>query len=470
MSTHFTSTRSYTQDSNGKALQMEFGDSRLSNSLALITYHADCGYSETELIPSVLARLRTAVHELIHHCTSTDKSSYVQYICHLLIRVGSFLEKLIIPALDRCLERPRDCVSQLIVKEVQEFVGVVFMFTNPLKNPQLFFDDNDDVPGNDRLKALSSTVEVLIDKCKQLHAAFSSLYIKPSCEDGPDYQTSDNCTPSMVWNMWLDESLSMVSRIVEYLVTSTVPTYAVFEMLRAAFESPGTHKADLIQYLLFLDYFEEIDSKLASRRTSEFYENEKELIRMPLYLFIRAYFAAKYPDFSNEVCTNMLLNFQRVYSEIYDEKIEFVLKDEDNNVIYKRVGDGFDSLDEEDEKLPIAVKLRGLTEELKAKDRLKKDLDGQQLDVPPQETEETGGASDDWSTMGTETCRRYEALQKGATSSNYSENGYEANCPDLEPQESRTDWRKGYLYMKRKGCIKCKLFPWHSHKVVAYRR
>lgn len=322
---------------SGRLYQRTFGDTRLSNSLALIVYLAHCGFSDIDSIPNVLMNLKSAIYELLVHCVSVDKATYTHYIQQLLRKTDVLITRLIIPALKKIAEHPELVVTQQIIKEVHELVLLLYGFTNPLKIPGVLLDDHG-VEGPHGLRLLSFHTTTLLAVSRKLQASLHSQIQKSGCEVGSE--VGPNNTPLNMWNDWVAQSLLMVTKLIVTILNNTVPTATVFIYFEDLMRSRLLDILDLEYFDEFLSHFQKINKFAKTQRNSALFDAQRHLIQEHYLLVIRSF-----PCHPLSWCTvtqtiDYLQVFIDIYNDIYEDKLLIEkLADRHESTVVKRIVD-----------------------------------------------------------------------------------------------------------------------------------
>lgn len=322
---------------NGRHYQRTFGDTRLSNSLALIAYLAQCGFSDVESIPAVLTNLKSAIYELLLHCVSIDRTTYTHYIQQLLRKSEILISRLIIPALKKILEKPELVVSQHIIKEVHELVHLLYGFTNPLKIPGVLSDDHS-VDGPHGLRLSSFHTTTLLAVARKLQTALNGQIKNTGLDLGK--VVGPNNTPLNMWNEWMSQSLRMVTKLIVTILNNTVPTATVFIYFKSLMRCKGLDILDLEYFDEFLCHFQRINTFAKTQANSALFDAQRNLIQEQYLSVIRSF-----PCHPLSWCTvsqtvNYLQVYIDIYNDIYDDKLLIEkLADRHESTVVKRVVD-----------------------------------------------------------------------------------------------------------------------------------
>lgn len=300
---------------SGRFYQRTFGDTRLSNSLALIAYLAQCGFSDTESIPAVLTNLKNAIYELLLHCVSVDRPTYTHYIQQLSRKLEVLITRLIIPALLKTLENPGLVVGQLIIKEVHELVNLLYGFTNPLKIPGVLSDDHS-IDGPHGLRLSSFHTVTLLTVARKLQTALNS-----QIKTGELKPVGSNSTPLNMWNEWMALLLLMVTRLIVTILNNTVPTATVFVYFEDLLRLEGVGILDLEYFDEFLSHFQRIHEFAKTQKNSALFDAQCLLIKDHFLLVIRSF-----PCHPLSWCTaaqtvNYLQVYIDVFNDVYNDKL-----------------------------------------------------------------------------------------------------------------------------------------------------
>lgn len=324
---------------NGRLYQRTFGDTRLSNLLALIAYLAQCGFSDVETIPAVLTHLKSAIYELLLHCVSIDRPTYAHYIQQLLRKLDILITRLIIPALKQTLERPDLVVTQLIIKEVHELVTLLYGFTNPLRIPGVLSDDQS-IEGPHGLRVSSFHTTTLLSVTRKLQAALNSQIKVPGSASDFDKGIGPNNTPLNLWNDWMAQSLNMVTKLIVTILNNTVPTATVFIYFEDLMRNKGLAFLDLEYFDEFLCHFQRINAFSKTQANSALFDSQRRLIQEHFLLVIRMFPCHPLSWCTVSQAVNYLQMYIDVYNDIYEDKLLIEkIADKHESTVVKRVVD-----------------------------------------------------------------------------------------------------------------------------------
>lgn len=440
----------------------KFADSRLTTSLALITYLADCGYSEFDSIPAVLSRLKEALFTLLRHCIAAEREVYTEYIQMLLKKTDILVGKLIVRALSECVAHVELAVCQQVIREAHELVILLYSLTNPLKIPGILSEDYG-LAGPHGLRVSSFQTNHLLMAARELQEAIAPLVREA------ENRTEDNGTPAQLWNSILVASLKSVSKLTITVLNNSVPTSVVFLYFQALLKSPRLNLLDLEYFEEFLAHFQNIDLALKHDDTPLF-DLQKSMIKEHFHEIIKAF-----PYYPLTWCTtaqtiNYLQIFIDTYNTIYDEDlvIEYLFDDDlgkESTVVqrwsnYKLQGHYMRQVREEKPPVPDFVKYfesetdlsHGFSPGIQAGSPVANEEAVQRCQNPPQQ---------EWNFTAA-AAPKYEPQEPHFVKVHHLNDEVAEQVRNL-----RSDFETKYGYNKVKftslECIKCKYIPWHKH-------
>ncbi|QWU89558.1 hypothetical protein CA3LBN_003906 [Candidozyma haemuli] len=458
---------------SGRFYQRAFGDTRLSNSLALIVYSAQCGYSDTDSIPAVLISLKNAIYESLLHCVSVDRPTYTHYIQQLSKKSDVLITRLIIPALTKTSEQPGLVVGQSIIKEVHELVNLLYGFTNPLKIPGVLSDDHS-VDGPHGLRLSSFHTVTLLSVARKLQSALNSQIMA-----GDTKVVGSNSTPLNMWNEWMASSSSMVTRLIVTILNNTVPTATVFVYFEDLLRQEGVDILDLEYFDEFLSHFQRINDFAKTQKNSALFNAQRLLIQDHFLRVIRSF-----PCHPLSWCTaaqtvNYLQVYIDIYNDVYNDKLLIEkLADQHESTVVKRAIDS--------DEVPDGHFLNYLSRSRLASKEVPVFVKYFEEDSDSTETREKELRVPVSQPKNSESFRK--ASQKNV---DCYLNGTAANSSRFSSQNHRKDLPQDPIYLKvfrlneevahevrelramveeqihkgsRRSCWKCKCVPWHKHR------
>lgn len=296
----------------------ELNDMTLSQTLALIKYIGMCGYSEFDSIHIVLARLSKAIMVLLKHCVRADKDEYCEFIYALLKGSDVVVEKLIIRAVNACTRRVHLGNCHLIIKEVHSLAALIYCLTNPLNLPSVLTKDYG-LKSWHGLSVSSLQTNYLLEAADNLRNAlleyFDTLEID-ECDE-----SSVNITPLKLYSSIVLDSIDMASKLMETIVTNTVPTNVTFRYFQDLLASTSVQITDIENFESFIGHFQKVDDLAKLFASTPLYDLQKKLIK-PTFLEIIGEFPSVQPTWCTPAqAVNYLQAFIDVYNTVYDEDL-----------------------------------------------------------------------------------------------------------------------------------------------------
>lgn len=295
----------------------ELSDMTLSQTLALIKYVGMCGYLEFDSIHIVLARLSKAIMVSLKHCVRADKDEYCEFIFALLRSSDVVVEKLVIRAINACAKRVELTHCHLIIKEVYNLALLIYSLTNPLNLP-LLVSNSYGLQSWHGLSVLSLQTNFLLEATNNLQSALVDYYDALDADNEP---SSVNVTPLKLYAAIVLESIDFALRLMETIVTNTVPTNVTFQYFKEVLKSDDVQITDIENFEKFIAHFLKVDALAALMAATPLYDLQKKLIK-PTFTEIIGDFASVQPNWCTPAqMINYLQEFIDVYNSLYGEDL-----------------------------------------------------------------------------------------------------------------------------------------------------
>lgn len=295
----------------------ELSDMTLSQTLALIKYIGMCGYLEFDSIHIVLARLSKAIMVSLKHCVRADKDEYCEFIFALLRSSDVVVEKLVIRAINACAKRVELTHCHLIIKEAYNLALLIYSLTNPLNLP-LLISNSYGLQSWHGLSVLSLQTNFLLEATDNLQNALIDYYDALDADNEP---SSVNMTPLKLYSAIVLESIDFALRLMETIVTNTVPTNVTFQYFREVLKSDDVQITDIENFDKFIAHFLKVDALASLMAATPLYDLQKKLIK-PTFTEIIGDFASVQPNWCTPAqVINYLQVLIDVYNSLYDEDL-----------------------------------------------------------------------------------------------------------------------------------------------------
>lgn len=294
-----------------------FGDSKLTVSLALITCLADSGFKQFDAICAVLNQVKITILALMRYCIEVDHDAYADYVQALSRKVDVVLSKLVTPALAQCAANVAKLECQHVIQNVSELVELIYNFANPLKIRGILVDYGLSGPNGVHIPSLE-TNRLLATSRKLQNALFQETQFLRLQTD--DVSRLLNKTPTTLFVAQLVSASHLVSLLTLTIINNTVPTSVVFLYFLDLLRKESLTILDLEYFEEFLAHFARINdqTKLESAPLFDFH---KEIIKDHFLQVIETFPSRPLCWATPAQAINHLQAFIDVFNEVYEEEI-----------------------------------------------------------------------------------------------------------------------------------------------------
>lgn len=448
--------------------QYRLSDFQLSQTLALIKYVGQCGYSEFDTIHVVLARLRASIVVLLRRCVHADRQEYSEFVYALLKSTDVVIEKLIIRALANCSKRVSLSSCHLIIREVYNLVRLVYSLTNPLNLPRILTEEYG-LSSQHGLSVSSLRTNMLLDATHRFQKALVAYY--DTLEADMSVESLVNMTPLRLYTSILVYTMDLTSKLMVTITTNAVPTHVTLLYYKDLLSQQDVPITDIEHFEAFISHFQKVDDLAAHHKNTPLYDVQKELIK-PTFLEIIASFPVHPLLWCTPIQTlNYLQMFIDVYNKVYGEDLiiervwsltmnmeSTVIKKERNMVPISNhqpldplpvpeFVSHFDGPDSGSWNMIFSPRA----------EKQQTDPDSCVTDGMPESGDIPRSALLEW------------AIDYVPTDKNYSR-VFELNelvAQDVKATRAEYEKQIGYskVWLRDPKCFRCKYFPWHRHKL-----
>lgn len=294
----------------------DFADVTLSQTLALVKYIGQCGYSDFDTVHIVLARLRNAIVVLLKRCVRAKGEEYSEFIYALQKSFDIVMEKLVVRSVTECCQNVRLASCHLVIKEVHGLLELVYSLTNPVNLPRILTEEYG-LPTQHGLSVSSLQTNYLLEALHLLQLAHAAYF--RTLENVA--QSSINITPLKVYSSVLLHTLEHTYKIITTLTSNAVPTNVIFLYFRELLQSKSVQITDIEHFDNFITHFNTVNRLALKLRHTPLYDVQKKLIKTTFLLII-----SEFPLHPLTWCTpaqtvNYIQMFIDVYNAIYEEDL-----------------------------------------------------------------------------------------------------------------------------------------------------
>lgn len=467
----------------------DFENVTLSQTLALIKYIGQCGYSEFDTVHIVLARLRNAIIVLLKRCVRANREEYSEFIYALLKSFDVVMEKLVVRSIKECCQSVKLTSCHLVIKEAHSLVELIYSLTNPLNLPRILTEEYG-LPTQHGLSVSSLQTNYLLEALHQLQLALAAHFETLDLENVAD--SAVNITPLKLYSSILLYTLEHTSKIITTLTSNAVPTNVIFLYFRNLLQSKNVQITDIEHFENFIAHFQSVHRLAMKLKHTPLYDVQKNLIKSTFLLII-----SEFPLHPLTWCTpaqtvNYIQMFIDVYNSIYKEDLYIeqmwnpalniettVIRKEKNKIRidnghYKlhvanlqplpvpefvSVFDGPDtSTSDSPEYMVFSPRLK--TQDVKA--------DSTASEYIP-DSEFGGNEASEFNLYNSNQFQRNQYQSSHIPIDKEYRKVYELNeLVALDVKDARAEIEKlgrSRIFIHDKTCFKCKYVPWHKHRL-----